>query len=568
MQYGVSFKWRVFAFTISTGVAKTGDAANIDAEISKNGGAFAAVDDAAPDEVLDDAAAGHGYYEFTITATEAQGTTLELMAWSATADTAVVACPFRIDLGVQVLGILSTILDETGGGYLAAGFKKLFDVATPVLTAASVNQTGDSYGIVTNATYGNAAIRTQGDSAWITATGFATPTNITAGTITTVTNLTNLPAVTTDWLTAAGVKADAVTKIQSGLATPTNITAASGVSLAASQHVIVDSGTVTTLTNAPTGMALEATLTAIKGATWSASTDTLEAIRDRGDAAWITATGFATPTNITGGTITTVTNLTNLPTMPADWLTASGLKADAVTEIQGGLATSTAMTAAFTEIKGATWSASTDTLEAIRNATTGTGAGLPTATITVKDTNGAGAAVSGVVVYVYDSTNTTMLARGTTNGSGIAAIIVPGDATYKVRLFKSAYTQSTNPNTIAVSGDTAAEFYMTAFSVGTPSPSAVRIYSWEFKSDGVTPAASAAVAAWPSDRGAHHDDGGIAYGETNTTLKATATTDANGYWYLDLYPGVEYDFDLSATRDKIYEEITTPAANGQLEDLI
>ena len=69
--------------------------------------------------------------------------------------------------------------------------------------------------------------------------GLATPTNITAGTITTVTNLTNLPAVTTDWLTAAGVKADAVTKIQ-------------------------------------TGLALEATLTAIKGAGWS--TETLAAI--------------------------------------------------------------------------------------------------------------------------------------------------------------------------------------------------------------------------------------------------------------------------------------------------
>ena len=35
-------------------------------------------------------------------------------------------------------------------------------------------------------------------------------------------------------------------------------------------------------------------LTDIKGATWSAVTDTLEAIRDRGDAAWITATGFST----------------------------------------------------------------------------------------------------------------------------------------------------------------------------------------------------------------------------------------------------------------------------------
>ena len=49
--------------------------------------------------------------------------------------------------------------------------------------------------------------------------GLATPTNITAGTITTVTNLTNLPTMPTDWVTAAGLKADAVTEIQSGLAT-------------------------------------------------------------------------------------------------------------------------------------------------------------------------------------------------------------------------------------------------------------------------------------------------------------------------------------------------------------
>jgi hypothetical protein len=94
-----------------------------------------------------------------------------------------------------------------------------------------------------------------GLTACTTAVGFATPTNITAGTITTVTNLTNLPAAA----------------------------------------------------------ALEATLTAIKGATFAGATDSLEAIRDRGDAAWATATGFATPTNITAGTITTVTNLTNAP---------------------------------------------------------------------------------------------------------------------------------------------------------------------------------------------------------------------------------------------------------------
>lgn len=40
--------------------------------------------------------------------------------------------------------------------------------------------------------------------------------------------------------------------------------------------------------------ALEATLSAIKGTTFDTATDSLEALRNRGDAAWITATGFST----------------------------------------------------------------------------------------------------------------------------------------------------------------------------------------------------------------------------------------------------------------------------------
>ena len=41
-------------------------------------------------------------------------------------------------------------------------------------------------------------------------TSIASPTNITAGTITTVTNLTNLPAITSNWITAAGIAASAL----------------------------------------------------------------------------------------------------------------------------------------------------------------------------------------------------------------------------------------------------------------------------------------------------------------------------------------------------------------------
>lgn len=44
----------------------------------------------------------------------------------------------------------------------------------------------------------------------------------------------------------------------------------------------------------PTKAEMDDAFTEIKGATWAGGTDTLEAIRDRGDAAWITATGFST----------------------------------------------------------------------------------------------------------------------------------------------------------------------------------------------------------------------------------------------------------------------------------
>lgn len=103
-------------------------------------------------------------------------------------------------------------LTETGAGYLAAGFKKLFDVATPVLTAASVNQTGDSYGVVTHTDYGNAKLvrsTTPANTLDVSAAGQAgvdwanigSPTTtvaLTGTTVGTVTTLTGHTAQTGD----------------------------------------------------------------------------------------------------------------------------------------------------------------------------------------------------------------------------------------------------------------------------------------------------------------------------------------------------------------------------------
>jgi len=120
----------------------------------------------------------------------------------------------------------------------------------------------------------------------------------------TVTTLTNLPAVTTDWLTAAGVKADAVTKIQNGLATPTNITA----------------GTITTATSVTNDVGITQ---AGADKVWGSATRVLTAGTNIALAKGtgltglndIAATAIVSGGAITtsGGAVSTVTTLTNAP---------------------------------------------------------------------------------------------------------------------------------------------------------------------------------------------------------------------------------------------------------------
>jgi len=82
-----------------------------------------------------------------------------------------------------------------------------------------------------------------------------------------------------------------------------------------------------------TGTTLDTKINDIQGATFATGTDSLEAIRNQGDSAWITATGFATPTNITAGTITTATNVTTLNGIAANVITAAATAADFGTEV-------------------------------------------------------------------------------------------------------------------------------------------------------------------------------------------------------------------------------------------
>lgn len=155
----------------------------------------------------------------------------------------------------------------------------------------------------------------------------------------------------------------------------------------------------------PTNTEMAAAFTEIKGATWSSVTDTLEAIRDRGDSAWITATGFST---LDAADIRTAVGLSsaNLDTQLGDIPTVSEFEArtllaaayfdpatDTVTladgahggasasltlsdysDFTGGgggggdatAANQTTIITHLTDIKGATWD-STNSLEAIHD---------------------------------------------------------------------------------------------------------------------------------------------------------------------------------------------------------
>jgi len=59
----------------------------------------------------------------------------------------------------------------------------------------------------------------------------------------------------------------------------------------------------------------------------------------------VVSSGAITTSGGAVSTVSTVTNAVTLPTIPADWITSSGVAASAVTEMQSGLATSASIAA-------------------------------------------------------------------------------------------------------------------------------------------------------------------------------------------------------------------------------
>lgn len=192
-----------------------------------------------------------GVYRWTYTVTNVATLEQVRLDVSATLSAAV----FTLSAYTQVSDFVSATWTSTDASHLTAIFNKLpvNNIADQTLLLAAVGspmQAGSTV-VLTDASLTTAKLGTFVLAKTTNITGFndiAATAIVSNGAITTsggavssvatTTTLTNLPAVTTDWLSAAGVSAGAVTKIQNGLAL------ASGVVLSATglDSVVVESG--------------------------------------------------------------------------------------------------------------------------------------------------------------------------------------------------------------------------------------------------------------------------------------------------------------------------------------
>jgi len=288
-----------------------------------------------------------------------------------------------------------TALTETAG-QLAAGFKKCFDVATPLLDSSENYPTvteleartivsadyvvvGDTIAGVTSipdvtladgAHGGASAAITLSDYSDFTGAAASNPNVLQAGTITVTTQTSfTLSAGSADddaYLNMVIVFEDTATATQKSVRTITAYTGATKTVTidSAPDFTIVSTDKFNILAVAPGStpptvgqIRTEMDDNSTQLALIVADTDELQT--NQGN--WITATGFATPTNITAGTITTVTTDT----------IAGATLVDTVTTLTGHTAQTADHTASMTAIK-----AVTDALTAAAAAKLSTSAGV------------------------------------------------------------------------------------------------------------------------------------------------------------------------------------------------
>lgn len=122
MQKNVAGKWIVFAFDSTTGLPKTGDAANITANLRLDGGAANPIDDTNPAELEG------GQYIFDLTAAETNADLISI-------------CPSSVTPNIQVIGVPGAVWTEPTGGVATA-----LDLATVDTVVDAIKLKTDTLG--------------------------------------------------------------------------------------------------------------------------------------------------------------------------------------------------------------------------------------------------------------------------------------------------------------------------------------------------------------------------------------------------------------------------------------
>lgn len=291
----------VFAFDATTGLPKTGDAANITAYVNKDYAGATVLGDTSATEI--ESTNAKGYYLFDLTQGETNADCLNFTGKSSTANIVVVGAPTTVytvppnfnKAVIDTSGLIDANVVKVGP--TGAGTAQTArDIGASVLLSSGTGtgQLSLSAGLVT--------------LAGVTHTGAVIPT------VTTVTNQLTAAAIATGvWTdTTAG---DFTTALSIGKSVMNGVTLGTGLTVASVSGAV---GSVVGLTASN----LDTTVSS-RMATYTQPTGFL--------AATFPLT-VASTTNITAGTITTATNVTTVNGLAAGVITASSIASDAITD--------------------------------------------------------------------------------------------------------------------------------------------------------------------------------------------------------------------------------------------
>lgn len=377
--------------------------------------------------------------------------------------------------GLAVDGVITTLTNLPA---ITAGWLTATGIAADAITAAKIAD-----GAIDAATFAAGAINAAAIAAdAITDAKVASDVTIASvtgavgsvtGAVGSVTAAITLPTIPTDWIAGAGVKADAVTKIQAGLATPTNITAASGVALTAAYDL------AKTAAQAGDAMALTSgERTTLTAAIWAALTSGLTTANSIGKRLvdFVTTLVYSTPPTAAANATAVRTELTT-ELGRIDAAVSSRMATFSYTTPPTAAANATATAAQITTDHGSgsyveTWSATAeraaigmaaanlDTQLAALSASTGPGP--YNAVVTVND--GAAALQNARVRMRLDNGHDVTL---TTNASGVCTFSL-STGTWTVSILLAGYTFTPTTLVVAAADPSPPTYSMTAIVI-TPS---------------------------------------------------------------------------------------------------